>query len=404
VEGSYTLLVWAPAPGGFGLGTGFWVTNVAYNASVAVDASTRSGRLVLKLTDEGSTCALATLSARDKASVVPHAPAQLAMPHGLVSFSIINCRPGERVRLSMHYPGALPEGARVWSAATGWHSLDSESVVAGTIRFTITDGGLGDEDGSRNGQIEGLVGIAFGDPGAPDFQDLWWAGPAENGWGVSVVQHGAMLVPTIFAYDAAGRPTWFAMPGGSWNESHDVFTGSLYSPHGKPLGMHAGSDLVVGSPVGTASFRFSDAMNAELEMDIGGVFTHKALSRQLFGAMDAGTSQRHDDMWWAGPSQSGWGLVLQQQYSTLFGLLFTYGDDGSPTWFAMPSGAWTAADTFEGRAYRSSSSAWPKAYDATRLTSQEAGAFKLQFGSSAASFDYVLDGRPGRVTLEPLPF
>jgi hypothetical protein len=86
-----------------------------------------------------------------------------------------------------------------------------------------------------------------------------------------------------------------------------------------------------------------------------------------------------------GPSQNGWGLVLQQQYSTLFGLLFTYRDDGSPTWFAMPSGNWTAVRYVRGPRVPLDQLRMAQGVDATRLTSQEAGAFKLQFGSASAS-------------------
>ena len=38
-------------------------------------------------------------------------------------------------------------------------------------------------------------------------QDMWWSGPAENGWGMSVVQHGDRLFAAIYAYDADGAPT-----------------------------------------------------------------------------------------------------------------------------------------------------------------------------------------------------
>jgi len=43
-------------------------------------------------------------------------------------------------------------------------------------------------------------------PEAP-WQDMWWGGAAENGWGVSVVQHRDLLFSVVYAYDAAGQPT-----------------------------------------------------------------------------------------------------------------------------------------------------------------------------------------------------
>jgi len=376
--------------------------NVVPRKQASASSATGAGEMALRIAGSGS-CHLLAFEPL-AASQVPPTPAKVAFPQGFARIKLVGCGGSTPVSLSLQHPGDLPEGARIWASTPDWHPLETRHLVSGTTEFSLTDGSTGDAAGSVGGYIEAIVGLGFGDPDAPNFQDLWWAGSAENGWGVSIVQHGEMLVPTLFVYDAAGKPTWYAMPGGRWNESDDVFTGSLYSPRGKPLGAHTASDLVVGTAVGTASLTFSDAMNADLALDIGGVVTHKTLTRQLFGPMAEPTTPRRGDMWWAGPSQNGWGLVLQQQYSTLFGLLFTYREDGSPTWFAMPSGNWTAAGTFEGRAYRSSSSAWPKAYDAARLTSQEAGAFKLEFGGVTAGFEYVLDGQRGKVTLERLPF
>jgi hypothetical protein len=47
------------------------------------------------------------------------------------------------------------------------------------------------------------------------WQDLWWSGSVENGWGMSVVQHRDQLFSVIYAYDAAGAPTWYVMSGGT---------------------------------------------------------------------------------------------------------------------------------------------------------------------------------------------
>ena len=56
----------------------------------------------------------------------------------------------------------------------------------------------------------------------------------ENGWGMSVVQHRDLLFSVIYAYDAAGKPIWYVMPGGTWNEAKTAFRGALYVPTGTP--------------------------------------------------------------------------------------------------------------------------------------------------------------------------
>ena len=109
----------------------------------------------------------------------------------------------------------------------------------------------------------------------------------------------------------------------------------------------------MGEPVGTASLTFSGAAQASLEVSIGGVVTRKALTRQAFGLPETvGAPRRVGDMWWGGASQNGWGIALLQQHRTVFGVWFTYGEDGAPTWFVMPAGFWADGNTWQGRIYR----------------------------------------------------
>ena len=42
---------------------------------------------------------------------------------------------------------------------------------------------------------------------------------------------------------------------------------------------------------------------------------------------------------WFNPAQSGWGISLHQQYSTMFATWFLYDEDGAPTWLFMPDAA-----------------------------------------------------------------
>src|SRR5690349_7300832 len=70
------------------------------------------------------------------------------------------------------------------------------------------------------------------------YQDMWWSGPGENGWGMSIVQHRDILFGVIYAYDDAGKPTWYVLPGGTWNDAKTAFTGALYLPTGTPYGAY----------------------------------------------------------------------------------------------------------------------------------------------------------------------
>ena len=54
---------------------------------------------------------------------------------------------------------------------------------------------------------------------------------------------------------------------------------------------------------------------------------------------------------WYVPSESGWGINLQQQGDILFGTWFTYHTDNSPVWFVMPALRRVTDDIFSGEFY-----------------------------------------------------
>ena len=165
------------------------------------------------------------------------------------------------------------------------------------------------------------------------------------------------------------------------------------------------SRLAVGSALGTATITFTDASDALLDYTIGGASGRKSITRQLYGAPDMADHGNHADMWWGGSAQTGWGVALMQQYSSIFAVWFTYDASGSPIWFVLPAGSWTANDTYEGRAFRTASSSWiGVAYDPSRLQTFDVGTMRLRFGGSSPSLDYTVDGRSGTLTLSHQPF
>ena len=63
-------------------------------------------------------------------------------------------------------------------------------------------------------------------------------------------------------------------------------------------------------------------------------------------------------LWW-NPSESGWGLNLNQQGSTMFGTLFTYDASRAPLWLVMPAGTLQADGvSFTGDLYRTTGPAF----------------------------------------------
>lgn len=249
------------------------------------------------------------------------------------------------------------------------------------------------------------LGAAGGARAQPlNYQDLWWAGPQENGWGLSISQQGSALFTVLYVYDAAGRPQWVVMPDGRWDAGYTSFTGALYVPSGSPFDAYDASRFVAGAAVGSATIEFAGADSATLRYTLGGASGTKAIRRQAFGA--GAPLGNYSDLWWGGPGQNGWGVSLTQQGSTVFAVWYTYDAQGRPTWFVMPGGRFTSAGTVSGTLYRTSGSAWAGvAYDASRLQVQPVGSLAFSFRTgSAATLRYSVDGAEGSVEVTRQPF
>jgi hypothetical protein len=290
------------------------------------------------------------------------------------------------------------------TASASLNTAAKSTGATGIAEFVVTpDGRLGDYEIELTFRDK-TQRIAMVLPANP-LQDMWWAGREENGWGMSVVQHGSTLFSVLYAYDAAGKPIWYVMPGGTWDASHTSFSGSVYLPRGAPYSAYDASQFAAGAPVGHVTLAFLDATHAGLDYTIDGVTGHRSIQRQEFGVEDATASADVGDMWWGGFAQNGWGIAVLKQHRTLFSVWFTYDAAGAPTWFVMPSGFWSDANTWEGHIYRTTGSPWMgRAYDAAALKVLDVGGFRYRFGPEGATFDYIIDGKSGTMGLVRQPF
>jgi hypothetical protein len=241
-------------------------------------------------------------------------------------------------------------------------------------------------------------------PQVSDVQSMWWVGPSENGWGMSLIQHNDTLFAALYIYDASGNPTWLVMPGGSWDSTHTIYSGSLYEATGTPFYAYDTTHFVPGSSKGSITLSFTDSDNATLDYTIGSSTGHKTITHETFGG-DAIIGTDRTDLWWGGTSQNGWGITITQQGSTLFPIWYTYGANGSPMWYVMPGGSWTSPTTYSGTVYRTTGSPWIGAtYDPTKLQVFSVGTFAITFNGEAATFSYTADGHSGTIPLVREPF
>lgn len=89
-------------------------------------------------------------------------------PQGLVDFVLLNCTPGSTASFTITYPGTLPAGTQYWkygptasNTSPHWYLLPA-TIAGNVVTFSITDGGLGDDDLAANGTL-----VDQGGPGVP---------------------------------------------------------------------------------------------------------------------------------------------------------------------------------------------------------------------------------------------
>lgn len=234
------------------------------------------------------------------------------------------------------------------------------------------------------------------------YQDMWWGGGLENGWGVSIVQHGDTIFAVLYIYDDQGRPTWYVLSGGNWDSAHRKYTGPIYSPRGSPFFAYDASRFTPGNPAGEVSITFDNASSGHIDYNINGRTGLKQISRQPIGQMKDTLKVNRGDMYWGGTSQNGWGVALLQQFETQFIVWFTYDANGLPTWFVLPAGTLAANGELQGRIYRTQGSAWiATEYRANQLVVTDVGPFRMRFDSAGVptGMDWTIDARTGTLTL-----
>ncbi len=231
--------------------------------------------------------------------------------------------------------------------------------------------------------------------GPLNYSDLWWAGNSENGWGMTVQQHGNVQFNVLFVYDNTGKPIWYAMPGCTWNADFTTCNGQLAKPTSSPLNNYNAAQFVPGGAVGTISLNYTSANTATLQYVINGIPGQKTIQRQTFGPVDNTPGLQVGDMWWAGDSQNGWGVSITQQYRTLFAAWYTYDQAGNATWYTMPGGSWNG-NTYSGGLAAVTSSPWlGTTYNPALFSPSQVGTVSFAFqDANNATMTYTFTSGP----------
>lgn len=121
-----------------------------------------------------------------------------------------------------------------------------------------------------------------------DYTDLWW-NPAEDGWGVNVIQQGDTLFATFFVYSASGAPSWYVASGATFTglqAGAPAFSGPLYQTGGPWFGGAWDPAARTLRQVGSATFTFTSVVAGTLSYSVNGVTVNKNVTRQTWRVND----------------------------------------------------------------------------------------------------------------------
>ncbi len=238
---------------------------------------------------------------------------------------------------------------------------------------------------------------------APNYQGLWWRSPAqlENGWGVNVTVQGSILFATWFTYDSDGSGMWIVMSRGD-RVSEGVYSGDLFRTTGPRFDLTPWAGTVAVTPVGRATFTFTDSNNGTFAYTLNGITQSKPITKQQFDELPAcivgvphTATPNYQALWWSSPanSESGWGVNIAHQGNIVFATWFTYDASGRGQWLVMSRGDRTGPGVYTGELFRTRGSAFNLDPWVGTVTVTPVGSGTFTFSDPEnGTFRYTLDG------------
>jgi hypothetical protein len=308
------------------------------------------------------------------------------------------------LRAFKKYGLVLADGGSNWYfqgvSDTRWPDLvfDELKSVAGS-NFEAVDTSVMQVDPNTAEAIRGPSAGPF------NVQGLWWNSPdfSESGWGVNLTHQADTLFATWFTYDTDGSGMWLVMSNGA-KTGDAAYTGTLYRTTGPAFNATPWlSSGVSVTPVGTATFTFSDANTGTFAYTVNGVTQSKPIIREVFASpvptCVAGTTPsatNYQDLWWHAPadSESGWGINITHQGDILFATWFTYDANGKGLWLVMSDGAKTGQGSYSGGLYRTTGPAFSaNPWDQSQVVVTPVGTATFSFtDASNGTFTYLVNG------------
>jgi hypothetical protein len=205
---------------------------------------------------------------------------------------------------------------------------------------------------------------------SPNYTGLFWNSPAdsESGWGINFAHQGDVIFATWFTYDVTGKAWWLTMTANK--TAAGAYSGTLVRTSGAPFSAYVPPAMA--TPVGTATVTFTSATTGTFSYVVNDGMNvaaqTKAITLQTFGPVptcvwgaeqDLTKATNYQGLWWAAPAESetGWGVNVTHQGTTIFATWFTYDANRNPIWLSVTA-TQKAPNTFSGTLDRTTGSAF----------------------------------------------
>jgi hypothetical protein len=228
-------------------------------------------------------------------------------------------------------------------------------------------------------------------PGA--LSGLWW-NANESGWGVHFTQRASNVFAAWYTYDTSGNPKWYvstcAMAGGSTG-STGTCSGTLYEVNGPTFfGTAFDPSRVNAVAAGNLQVNFQNTGSASMTYTgVAGQTRTVAITRQPLSA-GAAPPVNYTDIWW-NPSESGWGMAITQQSSTMFLAWYVYDATAKPMWYVATCAV--SGTSCSGDLLRTTGPAFGATFDASQVHAFTAGTISVNFSDpNNAALTYTVNG------------
>jgi len=210
-----------------------------------------------------------------------------------------------------------------------------------------------------------------------------WEGTSDTGFGVTLDLLGdGTLTGTLSGPGLTGCVFDGSVPpsGAVQNDA------SAYDAFGLVL-VFGCADRTVDAP-GLALVRATPGeLSFTIEIGTNGAARFVEGMRRTGDANTTGLRQLKGGMW-SSAGESGWGLSVAlggTAERTPFAVLFVYSGT-SPTWFVMPSGAWTGSSRFDGDLFATTGTDWrTQPFDPRSVTVTKVGTLSMTFTSDTGA-------------------